>query len=312
VVARSERAPGVVQLTYLQAIVIGLLQGVSELFPVSSLGHSVLFPAWVGGNWQSLVTQQSSSESPYLAFIVGLHCATAVALLLFFWRDWVGIIGGFFTSLRDRRVHTVYQRMAWLIVISTIPAGLIGLLFEHDLRVLFAKPEAAAVFLTINGLMLLAGEWLRRRAKVHPDAAAASDEPQTADPLDVSISRRVGVATAGIIGTMQAGALFAGISRSGATMVGGLVRGLSHEEAVRFSFLLATPVIFAAGVLKIPDLVGPLGNGIRGQVLAGSVAAFIGALVSARFLVRWFRTRTLTPFAIYCLVVGTVSIVHFG
>src|SRR4051794_5595828 len=152
------------QLTYLQAVVIGAIQGVTELFPISSLGHSVLVPAWLGGSWTPLVEDEASPESPYLAFIVGLHVATALALLLLFWRDWVGIIGGFFRSIRYRRIETTYERLAWLIVLATIPAGITGLLLEHSLRTLFAKPLAAAVSLTLNGLILLTTEHLRRRA----------------------------------------------------------------------------------------------------------------------------------------------------
>jgi len=299
-------------LTYLEAIVIGLLQGVTELFPISSLGHSVLVPAWLGGSWSRLVTQQSSAESPYLAFIVGLHVATATALLVLFWRDWVGIVGGFFTSVRHRRIDTTYERMAWLMVLSTIPAGLTGLLLEHQLRTVFAKPLAAAVFLTINGVILLTGEWLRRRALRHPPAMVAHDAAQGAPALDVAIARHVSARDAAVIGVLQTAALLPGISRSGITMVAGLLRGLTHEEAVRFSFLLATPIILAAGVYKVPDLLGPLGNGIRGQTLAGAAAAFVAALFAAKFLERWFRTRTLTPFAIYCLVAGAISIVHFA
>ena len=300
------------QLTYLQAIVIGLLQGVTELFPISSLGHSVLVPAWLGGSWSRLVTQQSSAESPYLAFIVGLHVATATALLVLFWHDWVGIVRGFFTSVRHRRIATTYERMAWLIVLSTIPAGLTGLLLEHQLRTVFAKPLAAAVFLTINGVILLTGEWLRRRALIPVPAAVARDAAQGAPALDVAIAHHVSARDAAVIGVLQTAALLPGISRSGITMVAGLLRGLTHEEAVRFSFLLATPIILAAGVYKVPDLLGPLGNGIRGQTLAGAAAAFVAALLAAKFLERWFRTRTLTPFAIYCLVAGAISIVHFA
>jgi undecaprenyl-diphosphatase len=301
----------VAQLTYLQAIVIGLLQGVTELFPISSLGHSILVPAWIGGSWSRLVTDQSSPESPYLAFIVGLHVATATALLVLFWRDWVGIVGGFFTSVRDRKITTAYERMAWLIVLSTIPAGLTGLLLEHQLRTVFAKPLAAAVFLTINGVILLTGEGLRRRSLTRP-AAVGPTEAGAAPALDVAIAHHVSSRDAAIIGVLQTAALLPGISRSGITMVAGLLRGLTHEEAVRFSFLLATPIILAAGVYKVPDLAGPLGNGIRGQSLAGAVAAFVAALFAAKFLERWFRTRTLTPFAIYCLVAGAISIVHFA
>lgn len=299
-------------LTYLQAIVIGLLQGVTELFPISSLGHSILVPAWVGGDWSRLVTDQSRPQSPYLAFIVGLHVATATALLVLFWRDWVGIVGGFFTSARHRKITTIYERMAWLIVLATIPAGLTGLLLEHQLRTLFAKPLAAAVLLTLNGVILLGGEWLRRRSLTKPRVAVAPSGAEAAPGLDVAIAQQVSARDSAVIGVLQTGALLPGISRSGITMVAGLLRGLTHEEAVRFSFLLATPIILAAGVYKVPDLLGPLGNGIRGQSLVGALAAFLAALAAATFLQRWFRTRTLTPFAIYCLVAGAISIVHFA
>jgi undecaprenyl-diphosphatase len=295
-------------LSYLQAVVIGLLQGFTELFPVSSLGHSVLIPAWIGGSWAKLVTEQSNAESPYLAFIVGLHVATALALLVLFWRDWVLIVRGFVTSIRHRRVQNVYERMAWLIIIATIPVGALGLLLEHQLRTLFAKPLAAAIFLTINGLVLLLGERLRRRA-VRPTPFGAPEEDVA---IDDAIALGIRPVDAAVIGTLQTGALLAGISRSGITMVGGLLRGLDHEQAVRFAFLLATPVILAAGLVKAPDLVGPLGADIRGQVLVGSVAAFGAAYVAARVLVRWFKTRTLMPFAIYCLVFGGLSILHFA
>ncbi len=300
------------QLTYLQAVVIGLLQGVTELFPISSLGHSVLVPAWLGGTWTALVTDQAKAHSPYLAFIVGLHVATALALLVLFWRDWVGIVRGFFTSLAHRRIETTHERLAWLIVVSTIPAGLLGLVLEHSLRSLFAKPLAAAVFLTVNGLILLAAERLRRRAPQHRPASDSVDTEGPVPGLDLAMTQQVSVRDAGVIGLLQSGALLAGISRSGITMAGGLLRGLTHEEAVRFAFLMATPIILAAGVLKVPELLGPLGDGIRGQSLAGAVAAFVAALAAATFLQRWFKTRTLTPFAIYCLVAGVLSIVRFA
>jgi undecaprenyl-diphosphatase len=314
-------------LNFLQAITIGVMQGVTELFPVSSLGHSVLIPALVGGSWKSLVTQQDQSQSPYLAFIVGLHVATALALLLFFWRDWVRIIGGFVSSIRNRRLETVHERMAWLIIIATIPAGVIGLALEHTFRSLFAKPEAAAIFLTANAGILFTGEYLRRRAVAQAAAvSAASGEPpplpdglplEVADPEhdpanDIEITRRFSFRDATVVGVFQSAALLAGISRSGITMVAGLIRGLNHEQAVRFGFLVATPVIFAAGVIKIPELTGHLGDGIRGQVLAGSAAAFIAAIVTIKFLVRYFHTRTLTPFAWYCGIFGAFCIVRFA
>jgi undecaprenyl-diphosphatase len=300
-------------LTYLQAIVLGFLQGITELFPISSLGHSVLLPAWLGGSWQHLVEAQSAGESPYLAFLVGLHVATGLALLIMFRKDWAAIIRGFFSSLRTRSVAAPEQRLAWLIVLATIPAGLIGLALEHSLRTLFADPKAAAVLLTINGVILGLGEVLRRRAPQHrPVDDADVERAHLEDEADVAIGQQVSTRDALVIGVAQSAALMPGISRSGITMVGGLLRGLTHEEAVRFSFLLATPIIFAAGVYRVPDLMGSLGDGIRGQVLAGSVAAFIGAWIAAKFLQRWFTTRTLTPFAIYCLIVGTASIVKFA
>ncbi len=306
-------------LSYLQSVTIGLLQGVTELFPVSSLGHSVLVPAWIGGSWATLVTQgdtANSEASPYLAFIVALHVATAVALLVFYRKDWVRIIGAFFTVVRTRRVETSTQRLAMLIVAATIPVGITGLLFEHSLRTLFAKPLAAAVFLTINGLILLGGEVLRRRVVTPPELA---DAPEVGAASGTAVTTRahrrldtLEYREAALIGLFQTLALLAGISRSGVTMVGGLVRGLDHEDAAKFSFLLATPVILAAGLLKLPSLAGPAGNGIQGQVLVGALVAGLAAYGSLRFLTRYFATRTLLPFAVYSLVAGLVSVVHFA
>jgi undecaprenyl-diphosphatase len=307
-------------LTYPEAIVIGALQGVTELFPVSSLGHSVLIPAIIGGSWARDLNV-SAPESPYLSFIVGLHVATALALLVLFRSDWVRIIRGFVTSIAHRSITTADERLAWLIIVATIPVGLTGLLLEHAFRTTLGKPTPAAVFLTLNGLVLLAGERLRRRAPEpvreysyvtidlagEPGSAAAdpSADGVTIDAKLAELSWRQAFLT----GAAQSLALLPGISRSGITMVAGLTQGLTHEEAVRLSFLLATPVILAAGVLKIPDLAGPLGTGIHGQILAGSLAAFVCAYFAARFLTRWFSTRTLTPFAIYCLVAGPVAFV---
>ncbi|HEX3790530.1 MAG TPA: undecaprenyl-diphosphate phosphatase [Pseudonocardiaceae bacterium] len=294
------------QLTYLEAIVVGAFQGVTELFPVSSLGHSVLIPAIIGGQWATDL-DVSAPESPYLAFIVGLHVATAAALLVFFWRDWVRIIGGFVTSIRYRRLSTPYERLAWLIVIATIPVGVAGLLLEHLFRTVLGKPVPAACFLIANGVLLYVGEQLRRSRE--PSGAAQEPEPGTES--DQAADTRLAAMSAGratLIGSAQILALLAGISRSGATMVAGLVKGLSHEDAARFAFLLATPVILAAGALKIPDLTGPLSAGIHGQVIAGSIASFVTAYVAVRFLTRYFRTRTLVPFAIYCVLAGAAGL----
>src|SRR6266704_3493192 len=280
-------------ITYVQAIVIGLLQGVTELFPVSSLGHSVLVPALLG--WHTIVAGQSAKESFYLAFLVGLHVATALALLVFFRAEWARIVAGLASSLGRRRIETADERLAWLLVAGTI----------------------AAVFLTCNGVLLLAGERLRRRAASRSLAARLDPErlrglahagtwavpgPAAEPPQPAPSSRQLATLSVGeavLIGSAQILAFLAGISRSGATMVAGLARGLDHEDAARFSFLLATPIILAAGVYKLPDLLGPNGDGVRGQVLAGSAAAAVAAYLSVRFLTRWFQTRTLTPFAIY-------------
>ena len=292
-------------MDYFQAIVLGLVQGVTELFPVSSLGHSVILPKLLG--WDNVVAAESARESFFLAFLVGLHVATALALMTFYWRDWIRVIHDVLVSLSTGRIETADARLGWLIVFATIPAGLMGVLFEHTFRTIFAKPILAAGFLFVNGLILLAGEWFRRRAEVRAVALAHGLNAEDARRLDTLEFRE-----AGVVGVAQVFALLAGISRSGITMVVGLVRGLDHEDAARFSFMLATPIILAAGVYKIPDLIGPLGNGIRGQVLAGSIAAFIGAWIAAKFLQRWFTTRTLWPFAVYCFVVGGVSMVRFG
>ena len=175
-----------IDITYVQAIVIGLLQGVTELFPISSLGHSVLVPAWIGGDWAQLVTAygaQDSSTSPYLAFIVALHVATAIALLIFYWSTWIDIIKAFFTTIKNRSVETSTERLAWLIIVATIPVGITGLLLEHTFRVLFAKPAAAAIFLTINGLILFAGEWLRRRADARASVEAVTMSPTSVEEV---------------------------------------------------------------------------------------------------------------------------------
>jgi len=310
----------VTELSYLQAVVIGLLQGVTELVPISSLGHSILVPAWIGGDWSTLVTQYATTESEgssYLTFIVALHVATACALLVFFRRDWIEIIGAFFNTLRTRTISTSTERLAWLIAIATVPVGVTGLVLEHSLRVLFAKPLAAAVFLTINGVILIVGERLRRQSiSRHQSATVASDVVANtgSGAVDVEPPRKLETVTwkeALGIGVFQTFALFPGISRSGITMVGGLLRGLDHEDAAKFSFLLATPVILAAGLFKAPSLFGEGGNGIHGQVLVGSLVAGVAAYLTVRFLTRWFTVRTLTPFGIYCLIAGIASIVKF-
>ena len=322
-------------LTYLEASVVGLIQGVTELFPVSSLGHNVLIPALIGGSWAKDLNV-ASPESPYLAFIVGLHVATAIALLIYFWRDWIRIIRGFFTSIRHRRAETPDEKMAWMVILATIPVGLVGLVFEHQFRILFGKPIRAAIFLLVNGLILYAGERFRTRASLKADADLAQERERATGHAErgtashasgqravrqLEVSRGIGadrrLAAAGylqalVIGTAQILALLAGISRDGVAMVAGMFRGLSREDAARFAFLLATPVILAAGVLKVPDLTGPLAKGIQGPILVGSILSGVGAYLSVRYLVKYFQTRTLTPFAIYCILFGTASIIYLS
>jgi undecaprenyl-diphosphatase len=336
-------------LTYLEAAVVGLVQGVSELFPVSSLGHNVLIPALVGGSWARDLNV-ADANSPYLAFIVGMHVATAIALLIYFWRDWIRIIGGFFSSIRHREVQTRDQRMAWMIVLATIPVGLVGVVADKPFREIFGKPIVAGVFLIINGVILYCGERFRPASSIRADQEIAAQRQQALMPAPAGVRRqpvpagpgmarqarhasgqqavrqeelvqavqaderlsRMGYLRALIIGSSQILALLAGISRDGITMVTGMSRGLSREDAARFAFLLATPVILAAGVLELPKLTGPEGNGIHGQILLGSILSGVGAYVSVRFLMRYFQTRTLTPFAIYCFVFGLLAVVYLG
>ena len=294
-------------LSWLEAAVVGGMQGIAELFPVSSLGHSVLLPAVVGGSW-SRDLNVSSPESPYLAFIVGLHVATAIALIIYFRRDWVRLIRGFVTSVTRREIADPDQRLAWLLILGTIPVGIVGLLAEHWFRTTLAKPNPTAVFLIINGLVLLGAERLRR-GDPSTDTVYV-DERVTGPKSDARVSR-LPVVRAVTVGASQILALAPGISRSGIATVTGLLRGLSREDAARFSFLLATPVILAAGALKLGDLAGPLGNGIRGQVVFGSVLSGIGAYLSVRFLTRYLANRSLRPFGAYCIAAGIACLVLF-
>jgi len=274
---------------------LGLLQGVSELFPVSSLGHSVILPKLVGWNIHQ--------NAPYfLSFLVATHLATAIVLLGFFWRDWVRILKGLGRSLRDREIGAddTDAKLGWLLVVGTIPAGILGLTLQDSLRKLFASPQYAAIFLACNGLLLFGAELLRRRA------------PQTDADDDARIARQVGWFQSVVIGAAQALALVPGFSRSGASMGGGLLVGLSHKDAARFAFLLATPIIGAAALLKIPELAGSQGNGVRGPAAVGAVCSAVTAYLAVRFLMRYFETRTLTPFAVYCAAAGTAAAIYFA
>jgi undecaprenyl-diphosphatase len=283
-----------VTIDYLQAVVLGLLQGVAELFPVSSLGHSVVLPRLLG--WDI-----HQDDDAFLTFLVATHLATALVLVGFFRRDWARIVRGLARSVRDRHVGDPDARLGWLLVVGTIPAGILGLLLEDALRSLFASALSAAIFLMVNGVMLLGAEALRRRAP----------EPEAGDP-DARIARRLSWREAGGVGSAQALGLIPGISRSGAAMAGGLLAGLSNEDAARFAFLLATPIIGAAGALKLPELLGPSGNGVRGPALVGGLCAAGAAYLSVRFLMRFFETNRLTPFGVYCLVAGAALTAYFA
>ena len=399
-------------LTYLEAVVTGLVQGVTELFPISSLGHNVLLPALVGGNWASTLNV-SATGSPYLAFIVGLHVATAIGMIAYFWRDWLRIVRGFLSSLRRRQVTTPDQRLAWMIILGTIPVGIVGLALQKVFTHVFAKPELAAAFLAVNGVILLLSERMRRardaargaatvaapsvpprgpvpgrpagrpgpgpegyaqqpwqqqqqgpgprsgpgddwasgrggnerpgngqppygrqqppyggqppyqqpdhygrapgrhaagRAPGEPAPAAAADDPR------VAADRRLATMSytqAMIVGAAQILALLPGISRDGMVTVTGMARGLRREDAVRFSFLLSAPVILAAGVLKVPDLTGPMTKGMHGPIIVGSLIAAVSAFLSIRFLTKYFsEDKSLNPFGIYCLVAGLGSLAY--
>jgi undecaprenyl-diphosphatase len=285
-------------ISYLQALILGLTQGIAEPFPISSLGHGVIIPSLFGWNIHQ-------NADYFLAFLVATHCATAVVLFFYFLSDWMRIFKGLGRSIRDRGIDPGDDdaRLGWLLVIGTIPAGILGLALQHPLRTLFASAETAALFLILNGILLLAFERLRRR---QPEAG---DGEGDSDPR---IAHRVSFKQALAIGTAQAAALIPGISRSGVTMGGGLMVGLSNEDAAKFGFLLATPVIAAAGVLKLPELMGSAGNGVRGQALVGALAAAFTTFLAVRFLLRFFKTNRLTPFGIYCIVAGIVCSLIFA
>jgi undecaprenyl-diphosphatase len=285
-------------ISYPQAILLGLLQGFSELFPISSLGHSVILPRLLGWNIHQ-------NDSFFVTFLVATHLATALVLLGFFWRDWVRIVRGLGRSLRDREIGSDSDaRLGWLLVVGTVPAGLLGLILEHPLRDLFASGRSAAFFLILNGFMLYGAERLRRRAP-------AVEADQSSEAGDERIARQVSWRGTLAVGAAQALALVPGFSRSGATMAGGLAVGLSNEDAARFAFLLATPIIGAAAILKLPDLFGSSGNGLRGPALVGAICSAATAYLAVRFLMRYFETNRLTPFAAYCVAAGVAASLYF-
>ena len=284
-------------ISYFQGVVLGLLQGFSELFPISSLGHSVILPRLLGWNIHQ-------NDPYFLAFLVATHLATAIVLLIFFWRDWVRIVRGMGRSLRDREISALDPdtRFGWVLVVGTIPAGVIGLLAQDPLRKLFASAPTAAAFLIVNGVALLVFERLRKRPP------APDDHLGDADVRIASLTWRQTT----LVGVSQAAALIPGISRSAFSMGGGLVAGLSNEDAARYGFLLATPIIGAAAVLKLPELFGKTGNGVRGPAFVAALCAAVTAFLAVKFLMRYFETNRLSPFGIYCIGAGVACSLVFA
>ena len=285
-------------ISYFQAVVLGLTQGVAEPFPISSLGHAVIIPRLFGWNIHQ-------NQPFFIAFLVATHLATAIVLFLFFLRDWIRIFRGFGRSVRDRQIRPEDSdaRLAWLLIVGTVPAGILGVALDHSLRSVFASAQSAAAFLFVNGVLLLLFERMRRRA---PRQQAPAHD------ADGAIARTLSWRQATAVGTAQAAALIPGISRSGVTMGGGLLVGLSNEDAARYAFLLATPIIAAASVLKLPDLFGHDGDGVRGPALVAGLCAAATTFLAVKFLLRWFETNRLTPFGIYCMVAGAALTIGFA
>ncbi|MEY3723649.1 MAG: hypothetical protein RL649_499 [Actinomycetota bacterium] len=286
------------EFTYFQAVIIGFIQGITELFPISSLGHAILIPAWLGGTFKDFISEENQT---YLLISIAMHLASSVALFLVFRKRWSNLILGSIRALKVRNFQNTQFKVLSYIVIATIPVGVLGLAFDDYFQNIFGKPEFSAVFLTINGLILIGAERLSRRDVAHelPDS-------------DAEIDHRVNVKRSVVIGFGQSLALFAGISRFGVTMSAGLLSKLNHSVASDFAFLLSLPVILGASIVKLPQLFTTDANQLIGQIAVGSIVSFICTYISVTFLVRWFKTRTLYPFAIYCLIFGILSLLRFA
>jgi undecaprenyl-diphosphatase len=283
-------------VTLLQALFMGLLQGASELFPVSSLGHAVLVPSLLHWSFQQ-------SNPSFVPFLVLLHLGTATALLVLYRAQWVAIIRGFVTAALRGQMTTDSERLAMLLLVGTIPAAILGVFLENRIKALFASPYEAAGFLILNGFLMLGFEIVRRRRE-----SGSSREEQEAH---FTQAERISFPAAALVGACQALAFLPGISRSGITIGGGLLAGLRHQEAARFSFLLATPVILGAGLVEVPELFKP---GVPvAEYVAAAVLAGLAAYASARFLLRYFRSGRLDPYGWYCVAAGLASLalLHF-
>ncbi len=281
-------------ISYFQAIILGGLQGITELFPISSLGHSIVLPTLLGWNI-------NQNDNYFLIFLVATHFATALVLLGFFFKDWVLITKGIFRSLKNKTIEKddTYARLGWIIITSTIPAGILGLVLQEKLKKLFALPEFVSIFLILNGLLLYGGEFLRKRkseiSNTHSDENIA----------------KISWTQATAVGMSQCLALIPGFSRTGSTLCGGLLIGLNHEDAARFSFLLATPIILAAAVLKLPGIFRLNDANTIGPIFIGFLSSGLAAYFSIRFLTKYFKTKKLTPFAVYCVVFGILNYILF-
>jgi undecaprenyl-diphosphatase len=284
-------------LSYFQAIILGAVQGITELFPVSSLGHSVILPSILG--WKI-----NQGADFFLIFLVATHFATALVLFVYFWKDWKRIIWGLLRSIKNISiVGDADARLGWLLVLGTVPAGLLGLFFQNKLQALFASPKYVSIFLVCNGLVLFAAEYLRKKKRALVNELAATDKDAELAKLSWTNSFKVGLA--------QVLALIPGLSRTGSALGGGLLVGLNHEEAARFAFLLATPIIGAAAALKLPHFLLHIHSYPAGPIFAGAIAAAICAYFSVKFLLKYFQTKTLNPFAIYCILAGAASAAFF-
>ena len=284
--------------TYGQAVIIGAIQGITELFPISSLGHAILVPAWLGGTFREFISSENQS---YLLVTIAMHLASSAALFIVFRKRWTRLISGTLSAVKNRNLQSTQFRVLNYILIATVPVGILGLAFDDYFQSIFGNPKFSSIFLTINGLILVGAERLAKRDQLH----------ELTDS-DAEIDQRVNVRRSVVIGFGQSLALFAGISRFGVTMSAGLLSKLNHSVASDFAFLLSLPVILGASIVKLPDLFTTDTNQIIGQIIVGSIVSFICTYISVTFLVRWFKTRTLYPFAIYCLVFGILSFVRFA
>lgn len=284
--------------TYGQAIITGFIQGITELFPVSSLGHAILIPAWIGGSFKEFISEENKV---YLLITIAMHLASSIALFLVFRKRWLNLIGGTLTSIRKRSFQSQQFRVLSYILIATIPVGALGVIFGDYFQGIFGKPAYSAVFLTINGVLLIMAERLSKKYISH----SSSDS-------DAEIDAHINTKSAVVIGFGQSLALFAGISRFGITMSAGLLRKLNHSVASDFAFLLSLPVIVGAAIVKLPELFTTDAKQLLGQILVGSVVSFIATYISVTFLVKWFKSKTLYPFAIYCLIFGITSFLRFA